>query len=122
MRKPWCRRAELCAHGFHLATFGHVKARFLETSKTKMQRETDMKCQAARVLFHPTHFTWDGRVALSTSEIKRGFGGQDPSVWRERPGDGIHGVTVSHLLPVQGPPELLDQGMELSVMTLSPEA
>ena len=22
-----------------------------------------MKCQAARVLFHPTHFTWDGRVA-----------------------------------------------------------
>ena len=57
----------------------------------------------------------------STSEIKCGFGGQDPSVWGERPGDGIHGVTVSHLLPVQGPPELLDQGMELSAMTLSPE-
>ena len=38
-------------------------------------------------------------------------------------GNGIHGVTVSCLLlSAQGPPELLDQGMELSVMTLSPEA
>lgn len=82
-----------------------------------------MKCQAARVLFHSTHFTWDGRVPPPPrSEIKRGFGDQDPSVWGERPGDGIHGVTVSCLLSVQGPLELLDQGMELSVMTLSPEA
>ena len=39
-----------------------------------------MKRQAARVSFHPTHFTWDGRVDPSTSEIKRGFGGQDSSV------------------------------------------
>lgn len=81
-----------------------------------------MKRQAARVLSHPTHFTWDGRVAPSTSEIKRGFGGHDLSVWGERPGDGIHGITVSRLLSIPGPLELLDQGMELSVMTLSPEA
>ena len=61
MRKQQSWRTELCTHGFHLATFGHVKARFLETSKTKMQREKEMKCQAAR-LVSPTslHLGWKG--------------------------------------------------------------
>ena len=87
MRKRQSWRTELCTHGFHLATFRHVMTRFLETSKTKMQREKEMKCQAATVLFHPPHFTWDGRVDPSTSEIKCGFGEQDSSVWGERSGE-----------------------------------
>lgn len=72
-----------------------------------------------------THLTSPGMEGWTPPPLRSNVASEDTtrvSGEKDR-GNGIHGVTVSCLLlSAQGPPELLDQGMELSVMTLSPEA